>query len=262
MGIVDKHHPGDFCWFELGTTNFEGAEAFYSGLFGWQVERNTMEPGGIYGLPKLQGQGVGGMYELGAEMAGIPPHWIPYIAVEDVDATAARVSELGGRVVMGPFDVMEHGRMIVLQDPSGATINAWQARNHKGAGIVGEPGTVCWSELATRDPEGSRAFYTALVGWEAKPHAGGGEYTEWVNAGRSIGGMLVMGEKFPSQLPPHWMIYFYVESCDESTAKATALGANVHVPPTDIPGVGRFSVIGDPQGAVFAMISMPAETTA
>jgi predicted enzyme related to lactoylglutathione lyase len=174
-----------------------------------------------------------------------------YIAVANADETAAKVAKAGGTVVMQPFDVMEHGRMAVLQDPTGAHFSIWQPKKHGGTGITGVPGTLCWSELSTRDTSPAVKFYEEVFGWKV----GTGKdnvYLEFKNGDTFIGGIRQAGPD-EANIPPHWLLYFLVEDCDATTAQATNAGATPYVPPTTMEGVGRWAVIADPQSAVFAI---------
>src|SRR6185436_8766513 len=153
MAEVTRHEPGNHCWSELATSDPAAAKKFYGGLFGWDAEDTPAGPDMVYTTLRLRGREVGALYKQNQAEADqhVPPHWNVYIAVESADATAARAKELGGKVLMEPFDVMEHGRMAGVQDPTGGTICAWQARNHVGARLVREPGAACWCELYTTD---------------------------------------------------------------------------------------------------------------
>lgn len=188
---------------------------------------------------------------------GIPPHWLSYISVPSADAAAAKARKLGGQVLMEPFDVGEEGRMALLQDPTGATFALWQAKQHKGITAYQESGALCWTELATKDAAAATAFYTQLFGWTAKaPTDPAMPYTEWVLEGTHFGGMMEINDQWGpawKDIPSHWMVYFMVKDVDERTFRATTLGARVHVGPRDIPQVGRFAVLEDPQGAVFSL---------
>jgi len=163
---------------------------------------------------------------------------------------------------MTPMDVMEYGRMAIFTDPAGAAFAIWQAGSHPGGEVFSVPGAPTWHELATRDIEGSKVFYGEVFDWTAEEsQVGPNKYTTWKLGGRSVGGMIAMvGDAWPADLPPHWMVYFAVADCDESVALARALGASVSVPPTDIP-VGRFAVLTDPQGAFFSVITMTEPMT-
>lgn len=249
---------GTFCWPELATRDLKAAQSFYGDLFGWQADA-VASSGGNYVILSNRDHQAAGLCLQGEEqrLQGIPPSWLSYVSVADADATAAKARELGAQVLHGPFDVMEEGRMAVLRDPTGAVLALWQARNHKGVSAQLEPGALCWTELATRDAKASQAFYTRLFGWTSQaPTDPAMPYFEWVLDGTRFGGMMEISEHWGpgwKDIPSHWMVYFMVKDVDERTARAQALGATVHVPPRDIPKVGRFSVIADPQGAVFAL---------
>jgi predicted enzyme related to lactoylglutathione lyase len=256
MGTQLKHPAGNFCWFELTTSDQKAATDFYTGLFGWShVDNHLPDDAGVYTMLRAGDKEVGALYQPGPQQPPIPPNWMAYVAVESADQTSAKATELGGEVVVPAFDVMDHGRMAGFKDPTGAILFIWEPKTHLGADLVNAPGAACWVELMTRDAPSAKEFYTGLFGWSTK-ESDFMAYTEWMNAGQPIGGMFPMeGAQFEGT-PPHWMIYFMVEDCDASTEKAQQLGGKVHVPPTDIPNTGRFSMIQDPQGAFFAVFKL------
>jgi len=254
MATKDGIAPGGFCWVELGTSDSEGAKAFYSSLFGWVPDDQPMGPGMTYTLLKHGGRDAAALYAFPPDQKGVPPHWMVYVSVASADDAAKKAEGLGAKVVMAPFDVAEHGRMAVLADPTGAHFSVWQSRKNKGLGVVDEPGAFCWGELATKDPAKAAPFYTALFGWGTKGDPKGA-YTEWTHGGLSIGGMLPITPEM-GDMPPSWGVYFQVKACDAAVAQAKELGAKVMVEPRDIPGTGRFAVLADPQGAVFCVITL------
>ncbi|MEK6285255.1 MAG: VOC family protein [Acidobacteriota bacterium] len=259
MPEVTKHAPGSFCWIELNTSDSAAAKKFYCGLFDWQAEDTPAGPDMVYTMLRIRGLEVGAMCDLQPEHKahGVPPHWMTYIAVESADDAAKKAASLGGNVMADAFDVMDVGRMAIVQDPQGATFCVWQAKAHIGAKLVGEVGTFGWDELWTTDRKKAAEFYKGLFGWASKEGDMGeaGVYVEWSNAGQSIGGMMEIRPEM-GPVPPNWLPYFMVEDCNASADKATASGGKLFVPPTDIPNVGRFAVIGDPQGAMFAIIKL------
>jgi uncharacterized protein len=218
-----------------------------------------MGPDGVYTMFGLEGRNTGACYTLRPDMQaqGVPPHWLLYISVADADETAAKVAPAAGKVIAGPFDVMEFGRMAVLQDPAGAAIALWQPKMHQGTGIEGVPGTLCWADLMTSDQSAASKFYQAVIGWQLDPGKDNTGYLHIKNGDKHIGGIPPAEYRNPNA-PPHWLPYFLVENCDSSTDKAKAAGAKVYVPPMSIENVGRWSVIADPQGAVFALFQPPA----
>ena len=257
MAEVTSHTPGTFSWPELATTDQKAAVSFYRALFGWDVNEQPLGPGETYSMFQLRGKETGAAYTMRPEerQMGAPPHWNNYVTVQNVDESVKTAEGLGAKVFAPPFDVMDAGRMAVLQDPTGAVFQVWQPKKSIGAKILNEPGALCWTELTTSDTKAAEAFYTKLFGWTPKHGAPGApmEYTEFSNNGQPIVGMMKMPEQMPAQVPSYWMPYFQVAGCDASTATATTLGAKTMVPPTDISGTGRFALVSDPQGAMFAL---------
>ena len=175
MAEYSSHVPGTFCWPELATTDQNAGVAFYRALFGWDVNDLSMGPDGTYSMFLLRGKEVGAACSLRPDerQAGVPPHWNLYVTVTNAVESAKRAEQLGARVLAPAFDVMDVGRMAVVQDPTGAVFELWEPKKSIGAKILNEPGALCWSELTTRDPNGARAFYTALFGWTARESGAG-----------------------------------------------------------------------------------------
>lgn len=255
MRNIDQHAPGDFCWIELATTDQIAAKTFYQALFGWTVNDSPMGPDDFYSMFQVQGRQTAAAYTIRPEQRsqGVPPHWMLYVATANADASAARASQLGGKVFAPPFDVFDFGRMSVMQDPTGATFSVWQAKTHVGTGITGVPGTLCWADLSTPDVDRAKDFYSGLFGWQITPGENDPSgYLHIKNGDHFIGGIPPAQHRNPNA-PPHWLPYFTVEDCDATTNKAKELGANVYLAPMTMEGVGRMAVLADPQGAVFAI---------
>ena len=213
---------------------------------------------GEYILLKQNGKDIAGLYELAGEMfEGVPSHWMSYVTVEDVDQAAEKAAKLDGNVLAPPMDIPGVGRMAFLQDPTGAQIAVFKPGEHVG---TAEDGPFGWSELSTGDTAKAESFYTSLFGWGAKSDKGAPvAYTEFQVGERSIAGMMELDPKMAAaNVPPHWMPYVMVDDCDAISGKAAELGAQLLVPPTDIPDVGRFSVFMDPTGASLAVIKLTA----
>lgn len=259
MPIVDSYAPGTPCWVELSAHDSLDAKRFYTGLLGWSSHDIPIGEGLVYTIAMLRGKRVGALVQMHgeAQSAGAPPHWLSFISVADVDESTARARELGAKISKEPFDVNDAGRMSLVQDPTGAAFALWQPGRSPGAELVNDPGAWCWNELATPDPAAAGDFYCGLFGWgRLTRDMGGMEYTTFANAGRPIGGMYRSGPDQP--MPASWTVYFAVDDCDASLAEAQSLGGAVLEPATDIPGVGRFAMLADPQGAVFAIIRVAA----
>ena len=254
MANIEKHTPGTFCWIELGTTDQNAAKAFYSSLFGWTPNDFPMGPDEFYTMFQLESRNAAAAYTLKKEMRaqGVPPHWMLYVSVDNADATVAKAQAAGGKVIAPAFDVMNFGRMAVLQDPTGAAFSIWQPLTHPGTGITGVPGTLCWADLNSQDPAAASKFYTEVFGWEIMPGKDQSGYLHVKNGEEFIGGMPPAKHQNPDT-PPHWMLYFTVADCDASTDKAKALGAKIYMGPMTMEGVGRMTILADPQGAVCAL---------
>ncbi len=159
-----------------------------------------------------------------------------------------KITELGGTIIAEPMDVFEEGRMLVLQDPTGAVLALWQAKNHIGASLVNTPGAIAWNELSTRDAEKAKDFYGKLFGWQFTVDEPSG-YTYFTNQGRMNGGIIQMGDEW-GDMPPAWSVYFSVADIEATIEKAQANGGTIVMPKTEAPGTGHFAVIADPAGAV------------
>lgn len=259
MPEFSSHPPGTFSWPELATTDQQAGVAFYRTVFGWDVHEQPIGPAETYSMFRLRGKEVAAAYTMRSDERElrIPPHWNSYVAVSNVDEAAARAKALGGAVLAPPFDVIDAGRMAVLQDPQGAVFQVWQANRHPGARILREPGALCWTELITSDTKSAEQFYTQLFGWSAKTGTDGGStppYTEF-SVGATAGAGMMAAQPEWGQVPPHWTPYFQVADCDASAQQAVAAGGKMMMPPTEISRVGRFAMIQDPQGAVFAIFA-------
>ncbi len=255
------HPQGTFCWLELATTDPAAAGRFYGRLFGWKTFHTEMPGGGTYTFLR-QGQGdVGAVYEedVDEQLAGRPPSWLPYVAVDDCPSAVARARGLGATVLAGPLEVPEAGTLAVLQDPDGATLGLFQAAGHPGFADLGQaPGAPVWFEVLTRDVTAMQRFYGGFFDWKARtaPLAEGGEYTELLLGDTSVAGMMAMPEGLEG-VPASWLTYFRVEDLDAAVRTAEGEGGSVNVAAQRVEGVGRFAVLTDPQGAVFALIEPP-----
>jgi uncharacterized protein len=252
MGERTQYAPGTFSWTDLTTTDQDAAKAFYGGLFGWKAEDVPVGDDFYYSMQRLDGKDVAAISSQPQQQrdAGVPPAWNSYISVEDVDAVADRAKELGATVHAPPFDVMDAGRMAVIQDPQGAHFLLWQANRHIGAALVNAPGAFSWNELASPDLDASKAFYSSLFDWTVEPFEGGPQpYLTIKNGDGNNGGIRELKSPGP---PPHWLVYFAVDDIDEGLAKVEQLGGTKHAGPIDI-GVAKIAVVADPQGAIFAL---------
>jgi len=268
MTDLDRYIPGVPCWTDHSSADPEGAAEFYGGLFGWDLEDSMpADSPGKYFMARLRGENVAA---IGSQMGdAAPAMWNTYIWVDSADDTAAKVREAGGSVLSEPMTIFDSGRMAFFADPEGAAFGVWQPDQHRGATIVNEPGSVNFNGLNTRDPEAAKAFYGAVLGWEALPMGMWalrpyGDHLEALNPGtrartREVGGperfeeVVAALSEIPGDqpdTPAHWDVTFGVADADAIAERAAELGGTVVVPPFDAPWI-RGTVIRDPQGATF-----------
>lgn len=239
-------HAGRFVWRELVTPNTDKAGAFYEALFGWS--RASMEmPVGTYTIFKNGEEDVAGL--VAPQMDGVPSHWLDYITVDDVAASRAQVEKLGGKAITEVIE-FSAGTFSVVTDPAGAVFGLFKGTEEGATDTDREPpiGTFCWSHLRTKDAQGTLGFYSEIFGWKAVEHGG----MTFLNRGeKTIASVEQLGKDDPA--PSHWLKYVAVEDTDVSYAKANRLGAQTVVPPTTMEGMGRFAVLSDPTGGIFAL---------
>ncbi|MEZ6005895.1 MAG: VOC family protein [Planctomycetota bacterium] len=242
--------PGRFVWHDLMTTDADAAERFYTSLFDWQIEHRQM-PGCVYRMIQCGPGPTGGIMQ----EANIPvSHWMPYVAVENVDEAAARVTKNGGSLCVPPTDIPETGRFSVVTDPAGAYFSIYQG-NPGSPGFdpnLPVPGRVCWNETYSNDADRSQAFYSEVFGWkpDSKDMGPMGFYHVQMKDGAQVGGL--MQNPMPNT-PSCWVVYFFAPDLVEKTQRAKELGAHAMMENMPIPNVGRFSMLTDPTGAVFAL---------
>jgi hypothetical protein len=261
----DRYIPGVPCWIDTTQPDPDTGAAFYAELFGWELE-DRMPPGspGKYYVARIRGEDVGAVSSQ-AEGAPEAAVWNTYVWVEDADETTAKVRAAGGTVLTEPFEIGDAGRMATFADPAGAAFCVWQAKEHRGAAVVNEHGSLNFNNLSTRDLDGAQSFYGAVFGWEiihgsfwALP--GYGDFLEQRNPGtRKNVADAGAPERFEDVVAsvslapddePHWGVIFAVDDADAVAARAAELGGSVAVPPFDAPWV-RMTIISDPQGATF-----------
>lgn len=246
-----------FVWYELMTSDPGSAQTFYSQVIGWQAADAGMQ-GMPYTLLSAGPHQVGGLMALPAEAcaAGVPPHWIGYVAVSDVDAQAADVQAAGGRVLRAPADIPGVGRFAVVADPHGAALCLFKDKGGEfNPPPPGTPGTVGWHELMAGALEPAWDFYSRLFGWtkaEAIDMGPMGVYQLFAAGSHPIGGMMTKPPEVPVAC---WMYYFNVEAIDAAIDRVKAGGGRVLNGPQQVPGGSWIAPCTDPQGAAFAMVA-------
>jgi predicted enzyme related to lactoylglutathione lyase len=256
--MVDPHvsSHGRFLWYELVTTDMEAAKAFYAEVVGWGTQDASM-PGTAYTLFTAGGASVSGLMSLpeDAGKSGFRPSWLGYVGVDDVDATAERIRQLGGAVHVPPRDIPNISRVSVAVDPQMATIALfkWLTPGQAQPAELDTPGRVGWHELLAADWEKAWGFYGELFGWKkADADIGAmGTYQLFSAAGQTIGGMFT---KPPSVPVPFWLYYFNVGDIDAAVKRVKAGRGQIVDGPIEVPGSRWIVQCTDPQGAIFALV--------
>lgn len=247
---------GEFVWYELLTTDIEGAKRFYAQAVGWEMQPYEKDPS--YTMWTTGGTPLGGLMALPEEARrmGAPPNWMAYISTLDADATAKQAKSLGGKILAGPMDLPDIGRFAVIRDPQGAVFAAYRSSGWSPTHTGDQVGEFSWHELVTTNYQAAFEFYRALFGWEtAGSHeiGGMGVYHMFGRAGKTLGGMFNKSPQTPG--PPTWLYYVHVESADRAVDRVKAAGGKVLNGPMEVPGGDRVAQCMDPQGAAFAVHS-------
>jgi predicted enzyme related to lactoylglutathione lyase len=240
---------GSFFWYELMTPDTRAAEAFYGSVVGW-----TAAPfeGGDYTVLSANGAGVGGIM---TAPQGVPPHWIGYIHVDDVDAAAAAAEKAGGKIEKAPWDVPTVGRMAAITDPQGTGYMLMKPFSNEQRPQVAPntPGHIGWHELHARDWEKAWDYYSGLYGWQ-KDHAMDmgpmGTYQIFAENGQQRGAMF----NSPNVPHPIWLFYFNVDSITAAQQRLETAGGKIMNGPMEVPGGGWIIQAADPQGVMFAIV--------
>ena len=257
MSERNGYEPGTPSWVDLSTPDPADARRFYGALFGWEAEdAGPPEETGGYAMFKLRGKLIAGIGPL--MDPDQPAVWSTYVSTDDADAVVSRATEAGGQAIVEPMEVMDAGRMAFVMHPAGGAVGVWEPNRHRGAELVNEPGALTWNQLHTSDQDGAAAFYNAVFGWTRADFGGMSVFNLGENG---VGGLAPMPAQVPPGMPAFWMTVFGNDDTDKTAAKAAELGGQVLSPPSDIPDVGRFAVLADPQGVTFGVITLtPAST--
>ncbi|HEY1981518.1 MAG TPA: VOC family protein [Xanthobacteraceae bacterium] len=253
---------GRFVWYELMTTDMAAASAFYAKVVGWGIEDASM-PGMAYSLFTVAGISVGGAMGVPADAktAGVKPGWIGYVGVDDVDAAADRVRQLGGAVHVPPTDIPNISRFAVASDPQKAAfvLVKWLRPRHGEPAELSAPGYIRWHELFAADWEKAFAFYAELFGWQ---NAGtdidaAGAYRLFAAHGQTIGGMFT---KPPARPVPFWLYYFNVDDIDAAAKRVKAGGGDIVNGPMQVLEGNWIVECVDPQAVPFALVGQRSRT--
>ncbi len=249
---------GSFIWYELVSPDPDASKAFYDAAVGWTVEPAPAGPVDYRMITAPDGGNTGGVMRLSPEMAagGARAGWLGYVGVDDVDTSAAKVRELGGAVLMGPWDLPGVGRMAVVSDPDGAPFYLMRGETEGATSTAFAPGVtghVAWNELASRDPEAALGFYGALLGWTSPhrmPMGAAGDYA-FLHHGDTVLGAVAPA---PGETPGGWTFYFRIPDPADAAERVKAAGGAVLFGPAEVPGGDHVVVATDPHGCKFGLV--------
>jgi predicted enzyme related to lactoylglutathione lyase len=239
-----------FVWYDLLTNDREAAVRFYGAVLGWGTQPFEVPGKEPYLMWTRNGVPIGGSMTMPPHEleTGTKPHWLGYVAVDDVDASVEKAGSAGAKTLVPPTDIPTVGRFAVLQDPQGAFFAVF--RSLQPSPPPGEPqeGDISWHELATSDVEAAFRFYHELLGWEESSRVEMGEAGTYLMFGTPmIGGMYVM---------PHvlgWLYYVRVGDLDATLERVRKHHGQVAHGPMEVPGGDRIAQCFDPQGGPFAL---------
>lgn len=240
-------------WADAMFTDLEGAKSFYGDVLGWTFGEESSEYGN-YTQAYANGKAAAAVVPPMPGQEGLS-QWCLYLASPDAAATAARIRENGGEILMEPMEVGDFGSMCLARDPGGVVFGVWQAGTHEGFDAdMREPGAFCWAEVFTRAPEKSDTFFSAVFGYGQRQMQDDMIDFRLYTLGETMAlGRMRMTDDFPPEVPPYINVYFNVPDCDDTVAKATKLGADLRFGAMSSP-FGRFAALSDPQGANFSVI--------
>jgi predicted enzyme related to lactoylglutathione lyase len=258
---------GSFIWYELMTTDPDGAKSFYDKVIGWNIASQSDAKAGDMDyrhIARSDGGSAGGVLALTKPMldGGARPGWFCYFYVKDVDAAAAAITGDGGKVMMPPTSLPGVGRMAMLTDPQGVlfyimTPEPPPGREDMSSDVYDRHAAqrVSWNELASPDLEGAKAFYSKHFNFEfndSMPMGPMGDYC-FIDHGALKGIGAIMQQQDKSH-PAMWLFYFRVPSIAAAKATIEANGGQVLWGPAEVPG-GEWVISGtDPQGAGFGLV--------
>ena len=261
-GAETRALQGSHVWYELMTTDPDGATKFYSAAVpGWSIGEPIGGDQDYRMIGRSDGGFGGGVLNLTDEMQshGARPIWLGYIGVDDVDATVAAIESRGGKALMPAFDIPQ-GRIAMVADPQGNPFYIMKpvppANDPNGQSDVFSPTEeqrVAWNELTTSDPAAARAFYGDLFGWtsdEFMPMGELGEYRFFAHAGTTIGAVCQPGPDGSAG----WRYYIRVPSIAQAVEAVKGGGGTIAMGPHEVPGGDHIIIGRDPQNAEFALV--------
>ena len=249
MGIRTEHDPGAFCWTGLAAADLAGACAFYSELFGWEIQDQSTDDLTAYAA-LLDGRWATALTSPAGGV--VTSQWNLYVRVDNADAVVARVRELGGEVTVEPAPVSSHARTATVVDPQGVSLRLLEPADFGGAEVMNQVAALSWFELLSPDRPAAAAYYSDLFGWATEPVEGGPIDHEVIMNGP---------EQYNGQISPllagvessRWIPYFGTDDIEGTHARVLELGGSSVLAPLEVTEGQVTALVRDPQGAVFGL---------
>jgi uncharacterized protein len=254
MPTRDSAPIGSPCWADLWTSDVDGSRRFYGELFGWEAQEPSPEFGGYFMFTRNGVPTAGAMGDMGDMPANNT--WKIYLATSDIAKTIEMAEAEGAQITSPAMPVADLGIQVVLIDPSGAHLGAWQAGTFPGFTVLGEPGAPSWFEVFTRDYTSTVSFYKTVFHWETVTIGDSEDFRYSAmsdpSGGENLAGIMDAGAFLPEGVPAHWSIYWDVEDADVAVAKVKSLGGTVVMGAEDTP-YGRMATVTDSSRAQFKL---------
>lgn len=240
-------------WLDLSTSDVPASCEFYTRLLGWTLDEVDEDHTDFIGF-LMNGELIAGTMAKEVE-AQYPDSWSVYLATSDAEATARRAEAIGAQIILGSTPVEDLGNFVIMIDPTGAEIGAWEPKVHRGFAYIDEPGAPCWFELWTRDFDAAVEFYRSVFDWTVDTTAGSPKrrYARLVSDGAGLAGVMEMTDRIPPEVPAHWVVHFEVLDVEAAVVSVDELGGSVMGPIEDSP-FGRFVTCADTTGAMFTLV--------
>jgi predicted enzyme related to lactoylglutathione lyase len=258
MPTRDRAPLGSPCWADLWTSDVDGSRAFYSEVFGWEAQEADPQFGGYFMFTRDGVPIAGAMGDMGDMKA--TDTWKIYLDTDDITKTVAAATAEGAELIVPAMPVADLGTQVVLIDPSGAPLGAWEPGTFPGFTVLGEHGSPSWFELLTRDYTSALDFYRTVFHWNLETVGDSDEFRYSVlknpDAEGELAGIMDATAFLPEGMSADWSVYWEVDDPSATIATITKLGGSVVAAPEDTP-YGRLATVTDPAGAQFKLRAAP-----
>jgi uncharacterized protein len=258
MPTRDRAPLGSPCWADLWTSDVDGSRAFYSEVFGWEAQEADPQFGGYFMFTRDGVPIAGAMGDMGDMKA--TDTWKIYLDTDDITKTVAAATAEGAELIVPAMPVADLGTQVVLIDPTGAPLGAWEPGTFPGFTVLGEHGSPSWFELLTRDYTAALDFYRTVFHWDLETVGDSDQFRYSVlknpDAEGELAGIMDAAAFLAEGTSADWSVYWEVDDPAATITTITKLGGSVVAAPEDTP-YGRLATVTDPAGAQFKLRAAP-----